>query len=138
MRKSRKREERRKEEMAWESLDAVLFIFSMYHVFKRFFTLFGISPVVVQALSHVQLFVTPWTAARQAFASFTISRVCSNSCPLSQRCHPIISSSVNPFFSHLQSFPASGSFPGSQLFTSGDQSTGASASALVLQTKIQS
>ena len=42
---------------------------------------------------------------------------CSNSCPLSQCCHPIISSSVIPFSSHLQSFPVSGSFPVSQFFT---------------------
>ena len=49
------------------------------------------------------------------------SRVCSNSCPLSRRCHPTISSSVVPFSSCLQSFPASGSFPMSQLFTSGGQ-----------------
>ena len=61
-----------------------------------------------------------------------------HSCSLSRRCHPIISSSVDPFFSHLQSFPASESFPMSQLFISGDQSTGASASALVLTTNIQS
>ena len=64
-----------------------------------------------------------------------------HSCSLSQWCHPIISSSVDPFFSHLESFPASGSFLMSQLFTSGDQSTGASASAsasaLVLPTNIQ-
>ena len=53
-------------------------------------------------------------------------RVFSNSCPLSRWCHPTISSSVIPFFSHLQSFPASGSFPMSQLFTSGGQSIGAS------------
>ena len=51
-------------------------------------------------------------------------RVYSNSCPLSQWCHPTISSSVVPFSSHLQSFPASGSFPMSQFFTSGDQSIG--------------
>ena len=60
----------------------------------------------------------------------------SNSCPLSQRCHPTISSSAIPF-SHLQSFPASGSFPVSQFFTSGGQSIGASASALVLPKNIQ-
>ena len=47
---------------------------------------------------------------------------CSNSCPLSQLCHPIISSSVVPFSSHLQSFPVSGSFHMSQLLTSGGQS----------------
>ena len=51
-----------------------------------------------------------------------------DSCPLSQWCYPNISSSVTPF-SCLQSFPASGSFPVGQLFTSGGQSTGASASA---------
>ena len=52
---------------------------------------------------------------------------CSNSCPQSQWCHPTISSSAVPFSSHLQSFPASGSFPMSQFFTSGSQSIGASA-----------
>ena len=54
--------------------------------------------------------------------------VCSNSCPLSQWCHPTISSSVVPFSSRLQFFPASGSFQMSQLFTSGDQTIIASAS----------
>ena len=63
--------------------------------------------------------------------------VCSNSCPLSQWCHPTISSSVVPFSSCLQSFPASGSFPMSQLFPSGGQSIGASASASVLPINIQ-
>ena len=62
---------------------------------------------------------------------------CSNSCPLSQWCHPTISSSVVPFSSRLQSFPASGSFPMSQLFTSGGQSIGASALASVLPMNIQ-
>ena len=51
-----------------------------------------------------------------------------NPCPSSQWCHPTISSSVVPFFSCLQSFPASGSFPMSQLFASGGQSIGVSAS----------
>ena len=57
-------------------------------------------------------------------------RVCSNSCPLSWWCHPTISSSVSPLSSCTQSFPASGSFPVSQYFTSGSQSIGASASVL--------
>ena len=57
---------------------------------------------------------------------------CSNSGPLSQWCHLTISSSVVPFSSCLQSFPASGSFPMSQFFASGGQSTGVSASASVL------
>ena len=55
---------------------------------------------------------------------------CSNSCPLSRWCHPTISSSVAPFSSSPQSFPASGSFPMSWLFASGDQSIGASVSVL--------
>ena len=57
-------------------------------------------------------------------------RVYSNSCPLSQWCHPTISSSDLPFSSCLQSFPASGSFPVSQFFAPGGQSIGASASVL--------
>ena len=64
-------------------------------------------------------------------------RVCTNSCPLSQWCHPTISSSVSPFSSCLQSFPASESFPMSRFFTSGGQSIGASASASVLSMDIQ-
>ena len=63
-------------------------------------------------------------------------RAYSNSCPSSQWCHPIISSSAVPFSCH-QSFPTSRSFPMSQLFTSGGQSTGASASASVLPMSIQ-
>ena len=64
-------------------------------------------------------------------------RVYSNSYPLSQWCHPTISSSVDPFTSRLQSFPASGSFQISQLFTWGGQSTGVSASASVLPVNTQ-
>ena len=64
-------------------------------------------------------------------------RDCSNSCPLSQWCQPTISSSVVPFSSCLQSFPASGSFPMSQFFASGGQSIGASASASVIPMNIQ-
>ena len=63
--------------------------------------------------------------------------VCSDSCPLSQWCHPITSSSVTPFSSCPKSFPASGPFPMSQLFTSGGHSTGVSALALVLPLNIQ-
>ena len=64
-------------------------------------------------------------------------RAYSNSCPSSQWYHPTISSSVIPFSFCLQSFPASGSFPMSQFFTSGGQSIGVSASASVLPTNIQ-
>ena len=58
-------------------------------------------------------------------------RVCSNSFPLSQWCHPTVSSSAAPFFSFPQRFPASGAFPMGQLFTSGGQIIGASGSVLL-------
>ena len=65
-------------------------------------------------------------------------RVCSNSCPLSQWCHPTISSSATPHFSSCpRSFSVSGSFPISWLFSSDDQIIGASASASVLPMNIQ-
>ena len=78
------------------------------------------------ALQHTRLLcpsLSPW--------------VCLNSCPLSQWCHPIISSSVAPFSSCPQSFPASGSFPMSWLFSSGGQSIGASVSESVLPVNFQ-
>ena len=84
----------------------------------------------VQSLSHVQLSETPWTAAHWAPCPLSTPRVCSNSWPSSQWCHPTISSSVIPFSSCPQSFPSSGSFSMSQFFTSGGQSIGASASVL--------
>ena len=62
---------------------------------------------------------------------------CSNSCPLSQWCHPTISFSVIPFSSCPQSFPASGSFQMSQVFASGGQSIGVSASTSVLPMNTQ-
>ena len=64
-------------------------------------------------------------------------RVYWNSCPLSRWCHPTISPSVVSFSSHLQSFPASGSFQASQFFESGGQSIGVSASTSVLPMNIQ-
>ena len=64
-------------------------------------------------------------------------RVCSNSCPLSWWCHPSISSLIAPSPPALKSFPASGSFPVSQIFISGGQSIGASASASFLPMNIQ-
>ena len=64
-------------------------------------------------------------------------RACSNLCPSSQWCHPTISSSVIPFSSCLQSFPASGSFPMSQFFPLGGQNIGVPASASVLPMNIQ-
>ena len=66
-----------------------------------------------------------------------IPRVHTNPCPLSQWYHPTISSSVIPYSSHLHSFPASGSFPISQLFASGGQRIGVSASTSVLPVNTQ-
>ena len=69
--------------------------------------------------------MTPWTAAHHRLPCPSLSpRACSNSCPLSQWCHPTSSSSVVPFSSCFQSFPESGSFLVSQLFISGGQSIG--------------
>ena len=75
----------------------------------------------VQSLSCVQLFATPWTAVHQASLSITNSGAWSNSCPAGQWWHATILSSVIPFSSCLQSFPASGSFPMSQFFASGSK-----------------
>jgi len=66
--------------------------------------------VVVQLLSHVRLFVTPWTATRQVSLSSLSPGVFSNSCPLSWWCHPTISSSASLFSFCPQSFAASRSF----------------------------
>ena len=88
--------------------------------------------VVVQSLRHVQLFVTPWIAAQQSSLSLNISWSLLNLMSIESVVHPTISSSVVPFSSCIQSFPASGSFPTSRLFTSGGQSIGASASASAL------
>ena len=91
----------------------------------------------VQSLSRVWLFVTPWAAALQASLSNTKPQSPPNSCPISRWCHPTISSSVIPFSSCPQSFPASGSFQMSQLSTSGSQSIGVSASTSVLSMNTQ-
>ena len=90
--------------------------------------------------SHSVMSDSLWTHglqhARPPCPSPTLG-VHSNSCPLSQWCHLTVSSSVVPFFSYLQFFPASSSFPMIWLFTSGGQSTGASASASVPPENIQ-
>ena len=85
---------------------------------------------LVQSLSCVQLFATYGLQHARLPCPSPNPGACSNSCPLSQWCHLTISSSAIPFSSCLQSFPASGSFPRSQFFTSGGQSIGVSASAL--------
>ena len=92
-----------------------------------------------QSINHIRLFETTQTVVCQAPLSSTISQSCSNSCPLSQWCYLTISSSATSLSFCFQSFPTSGSFPMSWLFTSGGQkSTGSSASATVLLTNIQS
>ena len=91
----------------------------------------------VQSLSRVWLFATPWTAAHRPPCPSPTPGVYPNSCPLSQWCHPTISSSVVPFSSCPQSFPASMSFQMSQPFASSGQSIGVSASASVLLMNIQ-
>ena len=94
----------------------------------------GISSV--QSPSRVWLFATPWTAEPQASLFITNSWSLLRLMSVSQWCHPTISSCV-PFSSCPQSFPASGSFPMSQLFASGGQSIGVSASSSVLPMNIQ-
>ena len=93
--------------------------------------------VVVQSLSHVRLFATPWTAARQASLSFTNSRSLLKLMSIESAMpsnHLILCCS---FSSCLLSFPASGSVPVSRLFASGGQSIGASPSVSVLLMNIQ-
>ena len=94
--------------------------------------------VIVQFLSHVRLFVTPWTAACQAPLSFTISQSLLKlmSMELVMPSNHLIL--CHPFSSRFQSFPASGSFPRkSHFFTSGGQSIGVSASASVFAVNSQ-
>ena len=91
----------------------------------------------VQSLGHVQLFGPHGLQHASLPCPSPVPEACSNSCSLSQWCHPTISSSVIPFFSWLQSFPASGSFQMSQFFASGGQSIGVSASASVFPMNIQ-
>ena len=79
----------------------------------------------------------PWLQHTRLSYPSSTPGVYSNSCPLTQWCHPTISSSVIPFSSHLQSFLALGSFPMSQFFISGGQGIGVSASTDVFPMNIQ-
>ena len=97
-----------------------------YHLFLLFNHSVVSGSLRPHGLKHTRLPCPSWSP-----------RVCSNSCPLSQWGHPTILSSVTPFSSYLQSFPASGPFPVSWLFASGGQNIGASASASVLPMNIQ-
>ena len=92
---------------------------------------FAVVVAVVQSLSSV------WLQHARLPYPLSSPRACSNSCPLSRRCHRTISSSVVPFSSCLQAFPTSGSFLVNWLFTSGGQSIGVAASASVLPMDIQ-
>ena len=96
-----------------------------------------LSVVVVQLLSHVRLSATHWLQHARLLCPSPFPGICSNSFPLSRWCHPTLSSSVIPFSSSLQTFPASGSFSTSQLFVSGGQNIGAPASASVPPMNIQ-
>ena len=86
--------------------------------------------LVVQLLSHVQLFANPWLKPSWFPCPSLSPGIRSNSCPLSRWYYLTTSSCATPFSSFLQSFPASGPFPMSQLFASCGQSIGASASDL--------
>ena len=115
-------------------------IWTAFHICTNIFTSFFLMKVLLLLFSHSVMSdsLRPHGVqhTRRPCPS-SIPRACSNSCPLSWWCHPTISSSVIPFSSYLQSFPASGSFPLSQFFTSGGQSIGASASASVLSMNSQ-
>ena len=107
------------------------------HIAGRFYTILATTSVL---FSHSVMSDSLWPHGLQHAklpCPSPTPRAYSNSCPLSRWCHPTISSSIVPFSSHLQSFPASGSFPRSQFFTSCGQSIGASASAVVLPMNIQ-
>ena len=100
------------------------------------FSIINCNMISVQ-FSRVWFFATPWTAAHQASLCITNSHSLPNSCLLSRWCHPTISSSVVPFSSHFQSFPAPGSFQMSQFFSSHSLSIGVSASTSVLPMNTQ-
>ena len=101
-----------------------------YHTVVLRISTMNLEVVVVQSLSCVQLFTTPWTIARQVSLSFTVSWSLLKLLFIESVMPSNISSSVALFSSCPQSFPASGSFLMSQLFTSGGQSVGTSASVL--------
>ena len=126
-------------------------LFSFFMIFAHFLTILFFTVkfwesfildivviVIVQSLSHVQTFVTSWTAARQSSLSFTISRsllklMSIESVMPSNHLIPV----TVPFSACPQSLPASGSFPVCQLFASGGQSIETSATASVLPMNIQ-
>ena len=102
------------------------FSLSSFTLIKSLFSSSSLSVIrmvsSVQSHSHIWLFVTPWLQHTRLSCPSPTPGALSNSCPWSLCCHPTISSSVIPFSSYLQSFPASGSFPLSQFFASSGQS----------------
>ena len=94
--------------------------------------------VAIQSITQSCLALRPHRMQHTRLSCLSLSPgVCSNSCPSNWWCHPTVSVSVSPFSSSYQSFPASGSFPVSWLFTSGGQSNKTSVSASVLPMTIQ-
>ena len=119
-----------------------LYSFSSYYCWVISFTSFIFYPFCISSVqfSHSVVSKNLWPHGLQHAwppCPSPTPRVYSNSCPLSQWCHPAISSSVVPFSSCPQSFPASGSFQMSQLFTLCGQSIGVSASTSVLPMNTQ-
>ena len=112
------------------SLLIFLILFLLWLSWYYKVSLFSHSVLSNSVLSH-------WLKHARLHCPSPTPGACSNSGPSSRWCHPTISPSVLPFSFCLQSFPASGSFPMSQFFTSGDQSIGASASASVIPKKTQ-
>ena len=123
-----------KASISYDFINIVLCIYTVLQILWKYQHQFS----SVQLLSHVWLFVNPKNAAH--LPGLPIHQQLpelAHSCPSSQWCHQTISSSVDPFFTHLQSFPASGCFAMSQFLPSDGQSTGVSASASVLPMNIQ-
>ena len=121
----------------WKQLMLLSFIFFSLHTNSghkiKCYKTYKSHPEILQ-FSHSVLSDSLWPHGLQHTRPPCPSptpRIYSNSCPLSRWCHPTISSSVVPFSSCLQSFPASGSFQMSQLFTSGGQRIGVSASSVL-------
>ena len=116
---------------------ALLWINKAMMVWKQTHNTSEVCVSSVQLLSCVQLFATPWTAARQASLSITNSQSPQKPVSIESVMPSKHSSSVVPFSSYPQSFPVSGSFQMSQLFASGGQSIGVSASTSVPPMNIQ-
>ena len=119
----------------------IYFYFALWNYFKSYgclelYVITFTSTQFIHSVMSDSLWFHGLQHARLPCPSLT-PRAYSNACPLHRWCHPTISSSVIPFCSCLQSFPGSGSFPMTQFFTSGGQSTAVSASTSVLPMNIQ-